>query len=167
MKKQALAAVMVMGFALGTLAAAQAGRSGESPAQARLRERIGDLYILRLTRALDLTEEQTSRIYPLLVRAEKDKAELQRRLGLDMRELRAELAKSPAGEGRLLELVAAIRETRRSIRGLDDEVESALEAVLTPVQRARYLIFTVDFLRGVGETLERARGARVPIKRNP
>jgi hypothetical protein len=65
----------------------------------------------------------------------------------------------------LLELVAAIRETRRSIRGLDDEVESALEAVLTPVQKARYLIFTVEFLRGVGETLERARGARAPIKR--
>lgn len=167
MKRQALAALLVMGCALGTLAAAQAGRAGESPAQARLRERIGDLYILRLTRALDLTEEQASRIYPLLVRAEKDKAALQRSLGLDMGELRALLAKSPAGEARLLELVAGIRETRRSIRAIDDEVESALEAALTPVQKARYLIFTVEFLRGVGETLERARGARTPIKRSP
>jgi Spy/CpxP family protein refolding chaperone len=167
MKRYALVGILVLGAALGTLAAAQAGRQGEGQSVARLRERIGDLYILRLTRALDLTEEQTARIYPLLVRAERDKVALQRRLGLDMRDLRIELAKPQAGEARILELVAGIREARRAIRGLDDEVEDALDAVLTPVQKARYLVFTVEFLRGVGETLDRARGGRAPIKRNP
>jgi len=167
MKRQALVGILVISLVLGTLAAAQGGRQGNAQSQARLRERIGDLYILRLTRALDLTEEQTARIYPLLVRTEKDKAALQRQLGLDMRDLRAELARSPAGEARVLELVASIRETRRSIRGLDDEVEAALDGILTPVQKGRFLFFTVEFLRGVGESLDRARGARAPIKRNP
>lgn len=167
MKRHALVGILVLGTVLGTLAAAQARRQGEGQSVARLRERIGDLYILRLTRALDLTEEQTARIYPLLVRAEKDKAALQRRLGLDMRDLRLELAKPRAGEARILELVAGIREARRAIRGLDDEVEDALDAVLTPIQKARYLVFTVEFLRGVGETLDRVRGGRAPIKRNP
>ncbi len=167
MKRQALVGILVMVLALGTLAAAPGGRQGNPQSQARLRERIGDLYILRLTRALDLTEEQTARIYPLLVRSEKDKAALQRQLGLDMRDLRAELAGSQAGEARILDLVASIREVRRSIRGLDDEVETALDGLLTPVQKARFLFFQVEFLRGVGESLERARGARAPIKRNP
>jgi len=167
MKRLALVGVLILGLALGTLAAAQAGGQGQSPAQARLRERIGDLYILRLTRALELTEEQTAKIYPLLVRVEKDKAGLQRRLGLDMRELRGELAGPAAGEKRLLELVGLIRKSRQAIRELDDEVETVLDKVLTPVQKARYLVFTVEFLRSVGENLDRARGVRAPVKRNP
>jgi Spy/CpxP family protein refolding chaperone len=167
MKRQTLAGILILGLSLGSLAAAQAGGQGQPPAQWRLRERIGDLYILRLTRALDLTEEQTAKIYPLLVRVEKDKAGLQRKLGLDMRELRAELADPPAGEGRLLELVAGIRKARQDIRRLDDEVEAVLDGVLTPLQKARYLVFTVEFLRSVGENLDRARGLRAPVKRNP
>ena len=167
MKRHALIGTLVLGLALGTLAAAQAGGQGAVQAQTRLRERIGDLYILRLTRALELTEEQTARIYPLLVRVEKDKAGLQRQLGLDMRELRAELADPPAGEGRLLGLVAGIRKARQAIRQLDDEVEAVLDGVLTPLQKARYLVFTVEFLRSVGENLDRARGIRAPLKRNP
>jgi Spy/CpxP family protein refolding chaperone len=167
MKRQALIGIFILGIFLGTLAAAQAGGQGEPQAQTRLRERIGDLYILRLTRALELTEEQTAKIYPLLVRAEKDKAGLQRRLGLDMRELRNELARPRAGEGRLLELVAGIRTSRQAIRELDDEVEAVLDGLLTPLQKARYLVFTVEFLRSVGENLDRARGLRAPVKRNP
>lgn len=167
MKRQALIGVLILGFTLGTLAAAQAGGRGAPQVQARLRERIGDLYILRLTRALELSEDQTSKIYPLLVRAEKDKAGLQRQLALDMRELRAELAGPGAGEGRLLGLVAGIRKARQGIRQLDDEVEAALDGILTPLQKARYLVFTVEFLRSVGENLDRARGLRAPVKRNP
>ena len=75
----------------------------------RLRERISDLYLLRLTRALELTEEQTARLYPVLTRAEKEKADLQRRMGLDLRDLRAELAKTPPKEATALLLADRIR----------------------------------------------------------
>jgi Spy/CpxP family protein refolding chaperone len=167
MKKYGLIGILIAGLSLGSLAAAQEVSQGEPQARTRLRERIGDLYILRLTRALELTEGQTAKIYPLLVRAEKDKAGLQRQLGLDMRELRAELARPRAGEGRLLELVAGIRTRRQAIRELDDEVEAVLDGLLTPLQKARYLVFTVEFLRSVGENLDRARGLRAPDKRNP
>jgi hypothetical protein len=133
----------------------------------RIRENISNLYLLRLTRALDLSEEQTAKLYPLLTRAEKEKAGIQRRMGLDLRDLRAELAKAGAGEQRILEMVARITEARSAIRRKDDEVEGVLDGVLTPVQKARYLIFTVDFLRSIGENLERARGLRGPMKRTP
>lgn len=145
-----------------------AARQGDPQARSRLRERINDLYLLRLTRALDLTEEQTAKLYPLLTRVEKEKAELQRGLGLDLRDLREELARTPAGEETLLGLVEKIRRARLAIRERDDEVEAVLERVLTPVQRARYLVFTVDFFRTVGENLDRARGGgRGLIKRTP
>jgi outer membrane PBP1 activator LpoA protein len=147
-------------------AAAQALPAGDQ-ARARLRERISDLYLLRLTRALDFSEDQAAKLYPLLVRAEKEKAEFQHRMGLDLGDLRAELAKAVIEEERVVRLAGRIREARRAIREKDDQVEAALEAALTPVQRARYLIFTVDFLRSVGENLGRARGVRAPLKRSP
>jgi Spy/CpxP family protein refolding chaperone len=152
---------------LGAWAAALGAQAGETPARAGLRQRISDLYLLRLTRALDLTEEQAAKVYPLLTRVEKEKAGLQRRMGLDLRDLRAELAKTPPGEAELPGLVDRIGETRRAIRRKDEEVEAALDRILTPVQRARYLIFNVEFLRNIGENLGRARGARAPLKRTP
>ena len=89
---------------------------------------------------------------------------MERQMGLDLRDLRAELAATPAGEERILGLVARIKEARRALREKDGEVEDILDGVLTPVQKARYLIFTVDFLRSIGENLERARGQKGPIK---
>jgi hypothetical protein len=88
-------------------------------------------------------------------------------MGLDLRNLREELAKMPSGDKAILGLVDRIRQARRAIRQKDEEVEAALEGILTPVQRARYLIFTVDFLRSVGENLDRVRGGRGPLKRTP
>jgi Spy/CpxP family protein refolding chaperone len=167
MKKCAPAAVFVLALALGTSAPLQGSLQGDPQARMRIRENISNLYLLRLTRALDLTEEQTAKLYPLLTRVEKEKAGIQRRMGKDLQDLRAELAKTGAGEQRVLELVARVRDARLAIRQKDDEVEGVLDGVLTPVQRARYLVFTVDFLRSIGQNLEKARGLRAPIKRTP
>jgi Spy/CpxP family protein refolding chaperone len=167
MKKRAPGAIFFLVLALGTVASAQGPPQGDQQARMRIRENISNLYLLRLTRALDLSEEQTAKLYPLLTRVEKEKAGIQRRIGQDLRDLRAELAQDGAGEQRILEMVARITEARSAIRRKDDEVEGVLDGVLTPVQKARYLIFTVDFLRSIGENLERARGLRGPIKRTP
>jgi Spy/CpxP family protein refolding chaperone len=148
---------LVLALALNLAPAATAGQTGDPQIRARLRERISELYLLRLTRALELTEEQTARLYPVLTRVEKDKADLQRDMGRDLRDLRAELAKPRPGEKEVLGLVDRVRRARRAIRGLDEQVEAALDEALTPVQKGRYLVFTVDFLRSVGESLGRVR----------
>jgi hypothetical protein len=165
--KHALAAGLALWLGWGGGAAAWAGQAGDPQTRARLRERISDLYLLRLTRALDLTEAQTAKLYPLLTRAEKDKAEIQRLLGLDLRKLRDELDRERPKEETLLLLTSGIRQAREDVRRLDVEVEAALDRVLTPLQRARYVIFSVDFLRAVGENLERARAGRGALKRTP
>lgn len=167
MKKHAPAAVFVLVLALMTLSPAQGSQQGDPQARMRIRENISNLYLLRLTRALELTEEQTAKVYPLLTRVEKEKAGIQRQLGQDLRDLRAELAKPRPDDAKVLELAQGIREGRRIIRQKDDEVEGVLEGVLTPVQMGRHVVFSVDFLRGIGENLERARGMRAPIKRTP
>lgn len=169
MSKRAFVAVLILAQGLGLGAALAAPGQGQAAVQprTRLRERIGDLYLLRLTRALELTEDQTAKLYPLLTRTERDKAELQRRLNLDMRDLRAELAKARPREETLALLTGRVREAREGTRRIEAEVEAVLDRVLTPFQKARYLVFTADFLRSVGENLERVRGPRSPLKRNP
>ena len=167
MKKTTSIACLVLLLALGAWSAALGSPQGDPQARLRLRQNISDLYLLRLTRALDLTEEQTAKVYPLLTRAEKDKAEIQRRMGQDLRDLRAELAEGRPDAAKVLELAQRVREARRAVRQKEGEVEDALDGLLTPVPKGRYLLFTVDFLRGAWENLERARGQRAPIKRSP
>jgi len=148
---------LMLSLVLAVSSAGAAAQAGDPQSRARLRERISDLYLLRLTRALELTEEQTAKLYPVLTRVEKEKAALQRDMGLDLRDLRAELAKTPPGEKAVLGLVDRIRQARRALRERDEEAEATLDLVLTPVQKGRYLVFTVDFLRNVGENLGRVR----------
>lgn len=159
-------AVLGLALAAGAAPAVQ-GAPQEAARRPRLRESLSDLYLVRLTRALELTEDQAARLYPVLTRAEKDKAALQGQMGNDLRDLREELAGPSVREVRVAGLVDRIREARRAIRQKEDEVETVLEAQLTPVQRARYVIFTVDFMRSVGENLQRVRGQRGVLKRNP
>lgn len=167
MKKNRLVAGLVLCLALGTWVWAQNRPQDDPQTRMRLRENISTLYLLRLTQALDLTEEQTGVLFPVLTRIEREKAETQRRMNMDLRTLRALLAEPLEKEDRLLELVERIREDRRAIRRKDDEAEAVLDGVLTPVQKARYLIFTVEFYRNLGHQLERARQMRPGLKRRP
>jgi Spy/CpxP family protein refolding chaperone len=152
---------------MGTWVAAQDAPQEDPQTRMRLRENISTLYLLRLTRALELTEEQTARLFPVLTRIEREKAESQRRMNLGLRDLRAALADRGAKEGPILDLVERVRAERLAIRQKDDEAEAALDEVLTPVQKARFLIFTVDFYRNLGLQLDRARQMRPGPKRRP
>jgi Spy/CpxP family protein refolding chaperone len=154
--KRLVVPTLILAFGLGAVAA-WAGQMQNPQARARLRERISDLYLLRLTSFLELSEDQTAKLYPVLTRVEKEKLGLQRDMGNDLRDLRAELAKAQPGEREVAVLADRIRQARRAIREKDEEAEAALDRVLTPLQKGKYLVFTVDFLRNVGENLGRVR----------
>jgi Spy/CpxP family protein refolding chaperone len=166
-QKRISIAILTVILSVGAASVALGAPQGEPKARTRLRENISDLYLVRLTRALELTEEQAARLYPLLTRSEKEKSALQSRMGADLQDLRRELAGTSVNEGRILDLVARIREARRAVRVKEEETEAVLEGSLTPLQRARFVVFQVEFLRSVGENLQKARGQRALIKRNP
>jgi Spy/CpxP family protein refolding chaperone len=160
-------ATLGLALALGWPLALSGMPQGNPQARARLRENINALMLVRMTQALDLTEEQAVRIYPPLTKIDKEKAQLQNRLTVEVRDLREALGTSDAPEARLLELVAKIRDTRRAIREKEAAFDAVLEGSLTPVQKARYVIFQVDFFRGLGERVARAREVRGKIERRP
>ncbi len=158
-----LAVILCMIFAAaGALAQSPAGE-----ARQRLRENINVLRLMRMTQALDLTEGQTSKIYPVFNRIEKEKTRLQRQLSDGLRILRTMLRQTPLQEEEILRAVENLRDLQAMIREKDAEFESFLDDILTPVQKGRYLLFLVDFYRGLGENLEKLReGPRTRLKRD-
>lgn len=139
--------------------------SQEHRQRARVRENILTLRLMRMTQALDLSREQTARIYPELMRLENEKAELQALLAERIIELRALVLRDVAAEADIIRVSGAVRRLREDIRSKDREIEAFLDEQLEPVQRAKYILFTIDFFRGLGEKVDRARGPAPRVKR--
>lgn len=151
--RKALLVVLSLGF-FGCLMSAQT--TGQEPL-GRARENIHRLRLLRMTEALDLTEQQTAAIYPAASRAEKEKTEILRQLNRGMRDLREGLRGDNPDEAAISDMVKGLKELRAGLLAKDKEFEDFLDTQLTPLQKAKYLIFSVEFNTGLGQQLNRAR----------
>jgi Spy/CpxP family protein refolding chaperone len=123
----------------------------------RVRENIHRLRLLRMTEALELSEEQAAKVYPGASRLEKEKAGILKAIEDETEVLRDLLeAKSP-DEARLAAGIVKVKELRQSLQTKDREFEELLEKTLSPVQRAKYVLFSARFYRQVAAGLRRAR----------
>jgi len=122
-----------------------------------VRENMFVLRTLRMTQALDLTEAQTAVIFPELNRAEKEKARLQADLTREIMELRQLINNKKVEDREFEDRVAKIADLREKIRSRESEFEKFLFTQLTSAQKARYIIFNIDFNRGMMERMGRAR----------
>ncbi len=166
MKRQTALLTILGLFLTATLAAAQSQPGRWGPNRERLRENLNHLRLLRMTEALDLTEEQTAKIYPFAIRIEKEKAGIVRELGAEMEELRQLVSEANPKDEDLVVRVEAIRQLKRSLQDKDLEFEKFLQANLSEIQIARYVIFQADFNRAMGDRLNRAR-AMTRSRRRP
>ncbi len=123
----------------------------------RIRESVNTLRLLRMTQALDLTEEQAAKIFPALNRTEKEKRDINRQIGQKLKELRLILAKEKPEEQEIEQAIGDIKKLRTALRIKEEELEKIIEENLTLVQRAKYVVFSVDFSRGLREKIDRVR----------
>ena len=122
-------------------------------------DNISTLYLLRMVQVLDLTEEQTAKIFPNVNRVEKEKREMNRKIGQRLREIRAMVRQQNGDEENLARMVQEIRDLRKEVKNRDEELEGFLSENLTIYQQAKYLIFVQDFLKDLREKLNKAREA--------
>lgn len=155
MKKKLALFILVLVFGAASIFA-QATRR-EAAGRERIRENIHRLRLLRMTEVLELTEEQTARIYPAANRIEKEKAEIMREIGVEIQALRDLLGEERPAEQEIAEKVKSINGLRQAVQEKDRDFEAVLEENLTEIQKAKYLIFAVEFYRDLGEKLGRAR----------
>lgn len=125
--------------------------------QVRFGENLALLKLLRMTKSLDLTEEQAAKIFPMANRIEKEKMELNRQINQEVRELRSLVSASPPDEARIKEKISKLRKLRESLRLLEAEFEAFLEENLTTVQRGKYILFNLDFAQFLSRNLEKIR----------
>ena len=141
-------------FWSGLFLSAQA-QDQKPPNRERIRENIHQLRLLRMTEALGLSEEQTAKIYPVASRIEKDKQAILGEINGEMRRLQDLLAETDLDEADLSASVAKIKELRQRFQHKDREFEEFLEENLSPLQKAKYLLFSAEFYRGITEGLRR------------
>jgi Spy/CpxP family protein refolding chaperone len=133
-------------------------RPGQKPLERqRVRENIHRLRLLRMTEALDLSEEQAAKVYPAASRLEKDKARILKAIEDETEALGALLEEERPDEARLSVGIANVKELRLSLQAKDREFEELLEKNLSPVQRAKYVLFSARFYRQVAAGLRRVR----------
>jgi len=126
------------------------------PDKRGIRENIHTLRLLRMTQALNLTEEQAAKIFPAINRIEKEKMEIHREIGLKVKELKLSLEKEDPEE-QIENMIEDLKNLRNLLKSKDEEFENFMEENLTVVQRAKYILFSVDFFRALKEKVERAR----------
>jgi len=152
--------VMTAFFLAAGITAAQADSPPLQPARQNLRENFITLRLLRLTQALDLTEDQTAKFFPVLTRMEKDKLRIQRDMSADVQALRRLVRDAASKETDITVRVKAVQDARLKVKTIDDEIEAFLEKNLTPIQKGKYILFEIDFFRGLGDTLNQIRQQR-------
>ncbi len=123
----------------------------------RTRENMKTLWLLRMTRVLELTEEQTAKVFPIVSRIEKEKSEIYQQIRKQVGELRLILREEELDQNDLKNKINKIKELRNLIKKKDEELEARMEENLTLIQRAKYLMFASNFYRDLRNNLDRVR----------
>jgi Spy/CpxP family protein refolding chaperone len=110
-----------------------------------------------MTRVLELTEEQTAKVFPIVSRIEKEKSEVYQQIRKQVGELRLILGEEEPDQKELKNKINKMKELRNIIKKKDEELEARMEENLTLVQRAKFLMFSANFYRELRDNLERAR----------
>ncbi|MCX8161081.1 MAG: hypothetical protein N3G18_09165 [Candidatus Saccharicenans sp.] len=164
-KKILLISMIGLYMALAVVEAKMSGQDGGAQVQQpNLRRNLVTLRALRMTQVLELTEQQTAVIFPELNRAEKEKAEMQKQLAAEIGNLRQKISSGKTPDEEFETGVLKIRELRRKIQAREQAFEDFLFNQLTPVQKARYIIFSLEFNRAIMERAQRLRQAGQKIK---
>lgn len=121
----------------------------------KIRERVESLRIWKLTKALDLDEKTSSKLFPLLNKYDRRRAEIEHALRSDMKDLRDSLQERR--EGRLKSILDKLEHNHRALQTLNDEERTELKSILTVEQQAKFILFQQEFSRDLRRIIAEAR----------
>jgi Spy/CpxP family protein refolding chaperone len=137
----------------------------ERPARAEAFKMVDAYVMSNLQESLGLTDDQFAKAIPLVKRLQTDRREYLLERTRKMREMRRLLRQGGASEAQVVELL-------REVKALDADGPAAarrnleaLDAVLTPVQQAKFRVLELEVEQRMRELVRRAApraGARGP-----
>ena len=169
MRLSLLTGVLLATTALGS-AQEPAAPSGAGPLRPREEAfRMVDAYFLsNLQESLGLTDEQFVRLLPNVKRLQNDRRQYAQRRQHALQEMRKLLQTGGATEGRLEELLREVKAVENEQAAAIRRDLDAVDAVLSPVQQAKYRILELEVERKIREVMTQMRGqARPPGRGRP
>jgi Spy/CpxP family protein refolding chaperone len=120
-----------------------------------------DAYILsNVQESLDLTDDQYVKILPLVKRLQNDRREYGRRRIEAMRELRRLMESGAATEPRVGELLKEVKAVEAEEPAAVRKDRDAIDAILNPVQQAKYRLLEIEVERRIRDVMQRLRQQR-------
>jgi hypothetical protein len=128
--------------------------------------RMIDAYFLsNLQESLGLTDEQFVRLLPHVKRLQNDRRQYAQRRQRALQEMRKLLQSGGATEGRLEELLREVKAVESEQAPAIQRDLDAVDAVLSPVQQAKYRILELEVERKIREVMMQMRGQAHPSGR--
>jgi Spy/CpxP family protein refolding chaperone len=154
--RSAVAVVLV-----ASAATAQEGRDADDrqgPPRDHVFKMVDAYFIGNLKERLALTDEQLARLVPHVTRHHSDRRELAQRRFRAMVEMRRVLLSGTATEVTVLELLRQVKAVEAEEPATLRRDMEAIDAVLTPVQQAKYRLLEAEVERRVRHAMSRSRG---------
>jgi hypothetical protein len=168
--KAAAAGVLVV-LAAGSASAQQAG--ARRPREEAFK--MVEAYLVsNLQESLGLTDDQFAKLLPHVKRLQKDRRDLNQRRGRAMADLRRVLESGSATEPRVAEIMKEVKAVEGEQRETVRKDMDAIDAVLTPVQQAKYRLLEVEVERKIRALMNDLRApdrkpgrGRQPVEEEP
>ena len=107
--------------------------------------RLMDAYLIsNLQESLGLTDEQFARAMPLVKKLQSDRRDFARRRMQALRSLRRTLVSGSATEASVADLLKEVKNASTEERAATVRNTEALDAVLTPLQQAKFRVFEAE-----------------------
>jgi Spy/CpxP family protein refolding chaperone len=140
---------------------AEGGRAGERRAPRDEAFKMIDAYIVsNLQESLDLTDEQFVKLLPLVKRLQTDRRSALQRRQQPLMELRRLLASGGATEAKVTELLREVKAAEAEEPGLLRKDRDAIDAVLSPLQQAKFRVLEVEVEHKIRELMTQIRAQR-------
>jgi Spy/CpxP family protein refolding chaperone len=120
-----------------------------------------DAYIVsNLQESLDLTDDQFVKLLPLVKRLQTDRRNALQRRQQPLMELRRLLASGGATEAKVTELLREVKAAEAEEPGLLRKDRDAIDAVLSPLQQAKFRVLEVEVEHKIRELMTQIRAQR-------
>jgi hypothetical protein len=122
-----------------------------------------DAYVLaNIQESLELDDDQYARVIPLVNKLQKTRREHFGERSRALRKMRRLLRSGTATEAEVVEALRAFNAVAAEGPERIRKQLAALDAILTPLQQAKYRVFEVEVERRMRELMRRSRRSRSP-----
>ena len=137
--------IAILIFVVSEVVSAQGMMFPDGPSP-KMMERIETLKMWKLTEALDLNEQQTAKLFPLMTSFRKRQDSLRQVMESDIKQLKDAIDNN-ADSSEISDIIGEIVDIKDAQCRNEADFYSELQGILTIEQQGKFILFEIDFRR--------------------